>query len=348
MDFAFDTEQRLLREAVEDLLKPMRPQPGTAEPQEVEPWTALASAGMTGVVVPAELGGAGLGLVEAGCILEEIGATLGSGAFLSSAILAATLLRQLPASARRDEWLGRLASGALRLCVVPQPAATDGTAQPAPVLGFDGADCIFAIFQRPGEGGTRLAACSPSAVSADLLPWPDRSRPVHAVRVATSALAEALEQWDVPEEVVRTFNAVAAAALSAEMLGGASTVLAQACDYARERRQFGQQIGAFQSIKHLLADDRVILDGLRSLAYAALWQLQAGDPEGLATAHAAKAWAGDVYLRITSDAIQVFGAMGIAAESLPHRYLKRAQVDRVVFGTPAWHLEALYAYNAAL
>ncbi|NKE68891.1 acyl-CoA dehydrogenase [Ramlibacter sp. RBP-2] len=357
MDFAFNEEQRLLRQAVEDLLAPMRPQPGDEDsgPNFEQIWRALTSAGLTGVLVPSNAGGVGLGLVEAGCILEGLGASLAGGSFISTAVLGAVLLGQATSRGVREEWLARIADGTLRLCVLPQEVATRSVAVIAsaaawtwPVIGFPEAHSFLFLRESPDGDGLLLGACerASSGWTAELLPWPDRSRQVHALQVPSEFELQA--SWPVPHAAASTLGHTAAAALSAEMLGGATRALSLACDYARERQQFGQPIGAFQSIKHLLADDRVLLDGLRSLTYAALWQLQVGDPAGPATAHAAKAWAGEVYPRIAADAIQVFGAMGVAAESLPHRYLKRAQSDRVVFGTPAWHLHALQVYEAAL
>lgn len=357
MDFAFNDEQRMLREAVADLLErhsTSQLDDSAGKPYDAQTWRRLGDAGLTGVLVAPENGGAGLSLVECGCVLEGLGRSLAACPYLTSSVVAAYLLGSLPTSSERDQLLLSVATGRTLAspllpdnvadAVVSRSGARDVlSASYAPILYGSSADIVLAVAADANTGEWMLLVLSPAAAGYTSTPitLPDQSRDVCVVRVQDLNLLDALHVWPLSAAVAMQASVVGAAALSAEMLGGTARVLELSCNYARERQQFGQPIGRFQAIKHLLADDRVMLDGLRSLVYAALWNLSEGTPDAQSAASAAKAYASEVYTRVAGDAIQVLGAMGIAADSLPHRYLKRSQVDRIAFGGTARHLDAL-------
>ncbi len=348
----------MLRAAVADLLeRHVQPQGLTDQPArayDAQTWMRLADAGLTGVLVPPEHGGTGLSLVECGCVLEGLGRSLAACPYLTSSVVAVYLLGSLPSHPKRDRLLAAIAAGStLTSPLLPEIAGdavihcNEGrevlTASYAPVLYGSCADVVLAVANVANTHEWKLVMLSPATTgyASTSVELPDHSRDTCIVQINDLALSDALHVWPVSAAVAMRARLVAAAALSADMLGGTAHVLALACNHARERQQFGQPIGRFQAIKHLLADDRVMLDGLESLVYAALWSLSEGTPDAEAAASAAKAWASEVYTRVASDAIQVFGAMGIATESLPHRYLKRSHVDRIAFGGIARHLDSL-------
>lgn len=349
----------MLRESMTAIVEPWKNgSEGTrAVASRAEQWEILVDSGMAGVCVPPDAGGSGLGLVEAGCILEALGSALDDGTFLMSAVLAVHLLSRSKGNASNG-LLTSIASGRLRASVLlsDQPdgayAMKDGQVHigGGPTVGLSDADAFLLVVRSTAEELPTLLVFPASQVGFSLeeIPIPDETRAVHRVRRSALAADAATARLVLPRDAAMTLRSVAAAALSVQMLGGAAEVLALSCQYARERVQFGGPIGRFQAIKHLLADGRVMLDGLRSLCYAALWQLGAGANDGPSTAYAAKIWAAETYGRLASDAIQVHGAMGIAAESRPHRYLKRSLIDRVVFGAPPLYLAALHEFNANL
>lgn len=359
MKFAFNQEQNMIREAVGALMggHPAASQAEAGADGGYSPalWAALVNAGLPGTLVAPELQGSGLGLVEAGCVLECLGAELGSSPYLLSSVVASRLLSTMPPETDRDALLARMATGSLVACPLIScehgGASIDGAGRQErlsglffPVLFGMHAD-VFLVVARHRETDTwKLAVISTRipAMTSARIETADRSRGLVSIELDSVKLDTSQKIWDISAAIVRDAQLVGAAAQAAEMLGGASRVLTIACDYARERQQFGQPIGRFQSIKHMLADNRVLLDGLHSLVYAALWHLNQRTDEGAALASAAKAWASDVYARVAADTVQVFGAMGIAAESLPHLYLKRAHVDRILFGNASTHLELLW------
>lgn len=358
MDFSFNEEQRMLRAAVADLLgrhsSPQGLPDRSGRAYDVQTWMQLANAGLTGVLAPPEHGGAGLSLVECGCVLEGLGRSLAACPYLTSSVVATYLLGSLPSHPEGDRLLAAIATGGTLASPLLPESAGDAvirriagrdvlTASYAPVLYGSCADVVLAVAPHANTGEWVLVVLSPATTGYATTPvdLPDQSRDACIVHIKDVALSDALHVWPLTATASMRARLVGAAALAAEMLGGTAHVLELACNYARERQQFGQPIGRFQAIKHLLADDRVMLDGLESLVYAALWNLSEGTPDAEAAASAAKGWASEVYTRVASDAIQVFGAMGIAAESLPHRYLKRSRVDRIAFGGIARHLDAL-------
>ena len=107
-------------------------------------------------------------------------------------------------------------------------------------------------------------------------------------------------------------------ALSHELIGVGRAMLAMAVDHARERRQFGQPIGAFQAVKHRLAEAKVGLTAAEAAAQEA-W----ADP-GPLTALLAKLWAGRAARLVGKQAQQVLGGMGFTWEHPFHRHLRRA------------------------
>jgi hypothetical protein len=124
--------------------------------------------------------------------------------------------------------------------------------------------------------------------------------------------------------------AVAAAcrrAVSYELIGLASTMLATTCDYAGTRVQFGQPIGAFQAVKHRLAD---VLVALRAAGVAAdeSWN---GDTEFAAAA--AKCLAGRAFRLAAENCLQVMGAIGFTLEHDLHRFILRGTVLDVLYGS---------------
>jgi alkylation response protein AidB-like acyl-CoA dehydrogenase len=130
-------------------------------------------------------------------------------------------------------------------------------------------------------------------------------------------------------------------AVAAEAIGVAERALELAVAYAKDRRQFGRQIGAFQAVAHPLAESFADIELARSLTYAAAWKLdEAPDEAGLAAA-SAKALAGEAAVTVCRRAIQVHGGIGFTWEHPLHRFYKRAVWLNAFGGHPALHRAAL-------
>lgn len=130
---------------------------------------------------------------------------------------------------------------------------------------------------------------------------------------------------------------------AAEMLGLAEAMLDQAVDYAKLREQFGQPIGAFQAIKHKLADVAVAVEFARPVVWRAAQALD----DGLASASLhishAKVAASDVAYLAGESAIQVHGAMGYTYEVDLHFWMKRAWALGGAWGSRGLHMRRIDA-----
>ena len=102
--------------------------------------------------------------------------------------------------------------------------------------------------------------------------------------------------------------------------------------YAAERRQFGQQIGKFQGVSFKLADMVTDIDAADWLTLAAAWRLDQGLPANREIA-SAKVFASEMLARVTDEAIQVHGGMGLMSDLPLERFWRDARVERIWDGT---------------
>jgi alkylation response protein AidB-like acyl-CoA dehydrogenase len=123
----------------------------------------------------------------------------------------------------------------------------------------------------------------------------------------------------------------AAVAVACDSLGLAQAMLDATVSYVGVRHQFGQPIGAFQAVKHACADMLVRISVARQLVTSAV-----NDPNEM-TAAMAKAYACDTAVEVAGKAMQLHGGIGYTWESGVHVYLKRAALNRSLFGSSAAH-----------
>ena len=130
-----------------------------------------------------------------------------------------------------------------------------------------------------------------------------------------------------------------ATALAAELTGVAQRAMEMAVEYARDRKQFGRPIGAYQAVSHRCAQMLLETEGARSASYYAAWAADA-EPETLPLAASmAKAYASDAGWRVTASSLQVHGGIGFTWEHDLHFFLKRAKADGILFGSAREHRE---------
>ena len=101
-----------------------------------------------------------------------------------------------------------------------------------------------------------------------------------------------------------------------------------AVDYAKERKQFGRPIGAYQAVSHRCAQMLLETEGARSAAYYAAWAADNEPETAPLAASMAKAYASDAGTRVTGASLQVHGGIGFTWEHDLHLFLKRAQLGR--------------------
>ena len=137
----------------------------------------------------------------------------------------------------------------------------------------------------------------------------------------------------LPAPSVATFESFARLLLTADVLGAAGSLLADAVRYAGDRIQFGKPIGTFQAVQHVAARAYVDVEGIRSALLYGTWALDEGR-DHVASSVVAKAYAGRAGVSIVEAAIQVYGGVAITWEFPAHRHLRRVLLDSVVMGGP--------------
>ena len=359
-----DDLRQQFRQSVHEVLKQAdaarEPQPVWA-PERVDTLAAKqgAALGWTGLLVEERWGGAGAGMGEAIVVAEELGAHLTSMPFLSSAILAATALSLGGTQVQQERWLPGLASGRLagaaaltgptgRLGLVDVQAAGDShgvvlRGESGFVLDGGTADILLVAARRAGEPDAELYVVetgSPGVEVTDLLSV-DRTRRLARVVLRDVGIGESARlarSADALEALLQRGSV----ALAADALGSARRALDMAVDYARKREQFGRPIGAFQAIKHKLADMYLLIQGAALAVEAAADALDSGQDARRQVAVAAS-YSRDAAVQVTGDAIQVHGGIGYTWEHACHRLFKRAKFDQAFLGDPSVHRERLAA-----
>jgi alkylation response protein AidB-like acyl-CoA dehydrogenase len=308
-------------------------------------WRGLAAMGVTGLLVPESCGGAGMTMVEAGVVAEELGAALYPGPWLSSAVAGARALMHTGADKNAAELLTGIAAGSTVATVGPlsgpRPTTIDGATLRGTVTGLPdaAAAAVILVFadERDGVGLYSVDTSSPGvAVTPCAHIDPTRKRSdvefdgAPAQRLASASMEDISA---VADDVIIAY--------AADALGAAAAVMTLAVEYAKVRKQFDQPIGSFQAVQHLCVDMYEATELARSGVIHALWAADAAEPaERHLAALRAKAFAG----RLTSvgdTAIQVFGGIGFTWEHDAHLYLKRLLGWSGFLGAPDRYLEAV-------
>jgi alkylation response protein AidB-like acyl-CoA dehydrogenase len=304
-------------------------------------WAVLADAGWTGLEVPDDLGGAGATFGEVAVICEEIGRAACATDYLGSAVLAVGLLKSLQPSDSRDELLTAVATGSVRPAVAVGSFTLDG----GPLSGHAefmpdavGADRLLVI-AADSDGGPVVVEVAGLTVTPQ--PVLDETR-----RLATVS-AEAVEgvpvlrfDGDPQEQVCRLLDR-AAVAVACDSLGLSEAMLAATVAYAKVRNQFGRPIGSFQAVKHACADMKVAIAVSRQLVSAAVEAVAEDRPDAGVAAAMAKSYGCSTAVDVAGKAMQLHGGIGYTWESGIHVYLKRAALNRSLFGSPAAHRRQL-------
>ncbi len=121
--------------------------------------------------------------------------------------------------------------------------------------------------------------------------------------------------------------------IGAQAIGIAQGALDAALKYARERKQFGQSISSFQAIQHMLADMATQLEAARALVYATARMIDAGAKNFSKESAMAKLFASDMAMKVTTDAVQIFGGYGFMKEYPVEKMMRDAKITQIYEGT---------------
>jgi alkylation response protein AidB-like acyl-CoA dehydrogenase len=362
MELLLTDEQRLLADSVVKALakaggvkrtRELRGKAGGFDRQAHVQW---AMQGWLGILVPEELGGAGLGLTELGLVAMEAGRALAPEPIAASAVVARSIALGL--GSRHDE---ALLAGVLegRVVVVP---ATAGAADvpgvawqlPSKEAGVRLDGRVTGVAMAGDCDGVLVDAKGPSdgvgaGAQDGVLAYVARETP--GVSIASRATVDGRPSGDiafsnvVPGATFATAGAPGALcdlllfAQAAELVGVMSAAIDITVEYLKTREQFGKPIGSFQALQHRIVDDYARMVSARSFVF----QVAAQGP-GIAAsmASALKAHAATSALEVTKSAIQMHGGIGFTEDCDIGLYLKRAMWLSACLGNAAQH-RARYA-----
>ncbi len=317
-------------------------------------WRGMAELGWPGLLVPADLGGSDGSLLDVMLLVEELGYAIVPGPYVTSAVVATSLLMAAGSAAQQKRLLPAMATGdrIATLALVEERGSFD----PAAVtLALDSGGRLTGrkLFVKDAHVADDLVVAIRDGADVGLLVLPT-DRPGIARQALDTISGEklfevAFDRAEVraddrlgtrPREALAAALQAGALARTAEMVGAAQRVLEMTVEHAKTRVQGGRPIGAYQAIQHACADLVRDVDCARGLLYAAAWQAGEGLP-AVADVAMAKAYAGEACLAVARRAHQILGAISYCEEHPLHLFHKRIQAASLDFGDAALHLETV-------
>ena len=334
-----------------------------------ELWKQFAQLGWAGILVPPDYDGLGLGHVEAGVVMEELGHTLTPSPLLATSLVGATAITRAGTDAQKRTHLPKAAAGELIVTLAvdegakhhPEKTALRAvrgsagftlTGEKTFVLDGHVADLVIVAARTSGVPGDQsgltlfLLGRGAKGLKAERTAMVDIHNAARLefdeVAVAADAvLGEVDTGWQPLESALN----VGRAGVAAELLGVADEAFNRTVSYLRERKQFGKVIGEFQALQHRAALLYCELEVARSAVLKALQSLD----ESFATAgpvvSMAKAKAGTTATLAVQEAVQMHGGIGMTDEFDIGFFMKRARVGQELFGDANFHADRLARLN---
>ena len=330
-----------------------------------ELWKTFAEMGFSGLLVPEEFGGSGLGCVEAGVVMEEIGRTLMPSPFLSTAVLAASALARGGNAAQKAEHLPKIVDGSLLAALAIDEGAKHRPLQTklqavrsgngfrlsgdkAYVVDGHIADLLIVAARSAGAAGERdgltLFVVDPKAKGIEI----EHTAMVdshNAARIkfdqvevnADGVLGEVDQGFALLEGVLN----IGRGAVASEMVGLSEEVFGRTVSYLKERKQFGKLIGEFQALQHRAAQLYIDIEITRAAVLKALQTLDGDFANAGAAVAVAKARAGTTATLAVQEGVQMHGGMGMTDQFDIGFFMKRARVCQELFGDSNFHADQL-------
>ncbi|MDY0404534.1 acyl-CoA dehydrogenase [Virgibacillus sp. 179-BFC.A HS] len=365
MDFQLTEEQAMLRKMIQDFAK-KDVAPTASERDEEERFDRgifdkMAELGLTGIPWPETYGGIGADFVSYVIAIEELSRVCAStGVTLSAHLsLASWPIYKYGNESQKKNFLYRLATGeALGAYALSEPGAGSDAASMKTTATKDGdayvlngnkvwitnggeAD-IYIVFAKTDEAA-KHKGISAFIVEKGMAGF-TFGKKEKKLGIRSSPTTELIfENCRVPEEnllgeegdgfkiAMSTLDG-GRNGIAAQAVGIAQGALDAAVAYAKEREQFGKPIAHLQGISFKLADMATAVEAARLLTYQAAWLESNGKPYGKASAMA-KLFAGDAAMRVTTEAVQVFGGYGYTKDYPVERYMRDAKITQIYEGT---------------
>lgn len=332
----------------------------TGRTHDPDLWQRICGMGWAGVLIPEDAGGSDMGHAAAGMLAHEMGRTLVNSPFLSSAVIAATALRQV-ADARAMDAMAAIAAGRTTYALAIDEThkfAPEATAMTAGRSGngfrlsgtkrfmIDGgfADRIL-VLARAAEGLTLFDLPADRTgmdrTALNLIDGRDAARITFGNVEATGD--DVLGQVGDAMTVLKPALEAGQAALAAEMSGLAAGAFDMTVGYLKERRQFGRPIGSFQALQHRAAHLWCEIEVTASAVLNAGRVLDGNPGEAALAVSLAKARATSTAQLAVMEGVQMHGGIGMTDEYDMGFYMKRARVGAEWLGDYGYHAEQVAA-----
>jgi alkylation response protein AidB-like acyl-CoA dehydrogenase len=366
MEFAFTEEQEMLRDSVIKLMAKHAPRESLRKwererkyPEEL--YQAWADAGLLRLPFPENVGGLGASAIDLAIVVYELSrvSTDVSMAFGGSIFCGLNVLRK-GTDAQRAHWLPKLLDGSIKFCIgISEPDAGSDVGNIRTYAVRDGDRYIV--------NGQKLWTTGAGLKNSVICAYVKTDRAAHYRKGMTHILIDndmpgvELRKLDMlGRRTVGTYEvffkdvSVPAdrviggegggwdclmgglqyerAVSSAGNCGGAQAVVDLATSYARERIQFGQPIGSFQAIGHMLADMETELEAGKLLTWRANW-LVSQNKDALREITHAKLFTSEMYAKLANMGVQVMGGYGLNEEYDMQRYLRDSRSTTIAAGT---------------
>lgn len=317
-----------------------------------ELWATMASLDWPGLGLPEAVGGLGLGLIEVGILVEELGRVCAPGPFLPTVTQFCAAVRASGSAFGLAEVAAGRLTGTLAVAEHGrwESAAVTTTAEPvgagwrlegtkSHVIAGAEVDEL-AVVARADEGiglfavPAAAARVSPTATLDPTMPL--ASVELCGVEVDDERVLVAPGDPHAPGAVALALDE-ATIAMTLSTVATCRWILEATVDYAKQRHQFGRPIGSFQAVKHRLADCLLAVERAGALAWFAALTIAEDDPRRPLAVAMAKAAAGDCTQLLARDGLQLHGGIGFTWEHDLHFALKRAVTGDLLFGGSSSH-----------
>lgn len=370
MSFLLNDEQRQLADSATEFLNAQSPIALQRRLRDARAplgyesalWQQVVELGWPAAVFPEADGGLAVGYQGLGAVFEAMGRTVAALPLLSSVVLSGELLLAAGSDAQRQRWLPGLMGGQQRLALAldeqgrhhPERIRTQARRNAAGGWALDGekwfvidgigADWLIVAANMAGAEGLGeglglflVEATQPGVTLAPTLLADSRN---HARVTLTGVQVDEALRLPAAQGAVQALDAAldrARICLSAEGLGLLREAFERTLSYLKERVQFDVAIGSFQALQHRMARLYTELEMLESCVRAALAGIDAGDPQLALLASLAKARASDLCEKVTNEAVQLHGGIGVTDEFDLGLIVKRARVLQHSLGDGVFH-----------
>lgn len=308
-------------------------------------WKQMAELGILGLLIDEAHGGIGGGAREINAIMEEVGAHLLCGPFLTSAVLSSALLgfsgdedakaRCLPAMASGELIVSAALTSQTGNWAVDDVSVTADGNRLSGIAGyvlFSGLAGLLVVAAKDKDE-LKLFLVSPDAKGLTRTPLKAYDLTLRFETLSFDNV-EAIPLKGGDERAFCRAVELARIALAGEQAGGSKHVFDMTLDYIKNRYQFGRAIGGFQAVKHMAADLYIEVESALTASRQAAAALADDAPDKDILVHLAAWTCADTFTRTTHDAIQLHGGIAFTWDHPCHLYFRRARADAFLLGSP--------------